>query len=328
MNGKISVTIAGGAGYTGGELCRLLLNHPFVEKMTVQSASNCGNFLYDVHQDLFGDTNMKFTENINPEADVLFLCMGHGKSKVFLDENPVAESTKIIDLGNDFRLAEDSFSCGRNFVYGLTDSFASEIAQADNIANPGCFATAIQTALMPLANASLLGGDVHVTATTGSTGAGQSLSPTSHFSWRAGNMSTYKNFSHQHLGEIVQSVKRMQPSFGGSVNFIPYRGDFTRGIIATVHLLCDRKEDEIKDMYDKYYGASPFVHRTDGDIHLKQAVNTNKCILKVEKHGDYLMVTTVLDNLLKGASGQAVENMNLMFGFDRTAGLKLKPSAY
>lgn len=328
MKEKISVTIAGGAGYTGGELCRLLINHPFLDKLTVQSASNSGNFLYDVHQDLFGETDILFAENIDDKADVLFLCMGHGKSKVFLEANPAGVNTKVIDLGNDFRLAPDSSACGRNFVYGLTDSFPTEIAQADSIANPGCFATAIQTALMPLASASLLGGDVHITATTGSTGAGQGLSQTSHFSWRAGNMSTYKNFSHQHLGEIIQSVKLKQPSFGGAVNFIPYRGDFTRGIIATIHLLCDKDEDEIREIYDDYYAASPFIYQTAGEISLKQVVNTNKCILKAEKHGNYLMVTTVLDNLLKGASGQAVENMNLMFGFDRTAGLKLKPSAY
>lgn len=326
MSTKIKAAIAGGAGYTGGEMLRLLLNHPQVEIAAVQSDSNAGKPVTDVHSDLFGDTDIVFVAEVPAEVDVLFLCMGHGKSRAFLEKHPT--TAKVIDLGNDFRLKADRDVCGRHFAYGLIDSFAEEIAKTDSVANPGCFATAIQTALMPLAKAALLTDDVHVTATTGATGAGQSLSATSHFPWRQSNLSTYKNFSHQHLDEIMESLKGFQPSFTGNVNFIPYRGDFNRGIFATLHTLYSGDAESAKQLFKTYYATSPFVHITDGEIHLKQVVNTNKCILKVECHEGYIMITSVIDNLLKGAAGQAVENMNLLFGFEPTAGLKLKPSAF
>lgn len=326
MSKKIKAAIVGGAGYTGGEMIRLLINHPDVELVAVQSGSNAGNPVTNVHSDLFGDTDLVFVSDVPSDVEVLFLCMGHGKSRAFLEKHTT--KAKIIDLGNDFRLEGDRDVCGRHFVYGLADSFADDIAKADSVANPGCFATAIQTALMPLAKASLLVGDVHVTAITGATGAGQSLSATSHFPWRENNVSTYKNFSHQHLDEITESIRAFQHSFDNQVNFIPYRGDFNRGIFATLHTSFAGNEESAKKLFKDYYAASHFVHITDGEIHLKQVVNTNKCILKVECHDGYLMITSVIDNLLKGAAGQAVENMNLMFGLEQTAGLKLKPSAF
>lgn len=326
MDKKIKAAIVGGAGYTGGEMLRLLIHHPQVELVAVQSDSNAGNPVTDVHTDLFGDTSLVFTAEVPSDVDVLFLCMGHGKSKAFLVKNK--PTARIIDLGNDFRLEGDRDVCGKHFVYGLVDSFADEIAKADNVANPGCFATAIQTALMPLAKASLLTDDVHITAVTGATGAGQSLSATSHFPWRENNLSTYKNFSHQHLDEIAASIRVLQQSFDKKINFIPYRGDFNRGIFATLHTLFIGDAESAKKLFKEYYAASPFVHVTDGEIHLKQVVNTNKCILKVECHDGYILITSVIDNLLKGAAGQAVENMNLMFGLEQASGLKLKPSAF
>lgn len=326
MSMKIKAGIVGGAGYTGGEVLRLLLNHPNVEIVAVQSTSNSGKQIIDVHSDLIGDTDMSFVDTLPLDVDVLFLCMGHGKSRAFLSENNVR--AKIIDLGNDFRLHRDSDFGGRHFVYGLRDFFASEIEKADSIANPGCFATALQMALLPLAKASLLVGDVNITAITGSTGAGQALSAGTHFSLRENNISTYKNFTHQHLSEIIESIKRLQPSFCDELNFIPYKGDFTRGIFATLHTVYNGDIETVKNIYKNYYLNSPFVHITDDEVYLKQVVNTNKCILKIEQHGKHLMITSVIDNLLKGAAGQAVENMNLMFKLDPKAGLRLKPSAF
>lgn len=325
-NTKIKAAVIGGAGYTGGEMIRLLIHHPEVELVAVQSGSNAGNPVTDVHSDLFGDTDLVFVNDVPTDVDILFLCMGHGKSKAFLEQH--ITKAKIIDLGNDFRLEGDRDVCGKHFVYGLIDSFAGDIMKAENVANPGCFATAIQTALMPLAKASLLVDDVHVTAITGATGAGQSLSATSHFPWRENNISTYKNFSHQHLDEITESITLLQHSFDKQINFIPYRGDFTRGIFATLYTSYAGDTASANELFKAYYANSPFVHITEGEIHLKQVVNTNKCILKIECHQGNILITSVIDNLLKGAAGQAVENMNMMFGFEQTAGLKLKPSAF
>lgn len=317
--GKIKVGVVGGAGYTGGEVIRLLLNHPFVELVFVQSRSNSGVPLYKVHSDLLGDTTMNFCSEVQ-EADVLFLCMGHGESAKFLDNNPT--DSKIIDLSSDYRLGSE------RFIYGLVELNREKIANSSYIANPGCFATAITLALLPLASGQMLRDDIHVSAITGSTGAGQALSVTSHFSWRSSNMSTYKNFTHQHLAEIGQSIAQLQGNFNYDINFIPYRGDFTRGIIASVYTKTDLSLDELIDLYDQFYAKSRFTHVTKDSISLKQVVNTNKCILSIEKHGDKVLITSVIDNLLKGAAGQAVENMNLMFGIENNLGLQLKGSAF
>lgn len=318
---KIKAGIIGGAGYGGGEMIRLLLNHPNVEIAYVNSRSNAGNPLYAVHADLLGETEMTFTGDVHSDIDVLFLCLGHGEAKKFLEVTDIASTVKIIDLSQDFRLGETVK--GREFVYGLPEMQREQIITANNIANPGCFATGIQLGLLPLAKAGLLT-EVHTTGITGSTGAGQSLQATSHFTWRANNISTYKVLSHQHLKEIRRSLQLLQPSFTGDVNFVPVRGDFPRGIWVTSYLQSDLSLEEAQQLYKAYYAGHPFTHVSDKQIDLKQIVNTNKVLIQLEKVGNKLVIHSIEDNLLKGASGQAVQNMNLMFGFDETAGLKLK----
>jgi N-acetyl-gamma-glutamyl-phosphate reductase len=327
MNKMKKVGIIGGAGYTGGEAVRLLVNHPEVELAFVQSASNAGNLLSDVHTDLVGDTSMRFSAKAG-EADVLVICSGHGEARKWLEANVVPTDTLIIDLSQDFRLTESAQLGERRFVYGLPEMNRSKIATAKSIANPGCFATCLQLGLLPLATAGLLTDDVHVSATTGSTGAGQKPTASTHFSWRANNLSTYKEFEHQHLAEIGESILGLQSSWGGEIMFIPSRGAFTRGIFASIYTQSDLTEQQAIDLYTEYYKDAPFTHVSHRAVDLKQVVNTNKCVLKVEKHGDKLLVTSVIDNLLKGASGQAVQNMNISLGFDEWAGLRLKAVAF
>ncbi|GAA4208344.1 N-acetyl-gamma-glutamyl-phosphate reductase [Pedobacter jeongneungensis] len=325
---KIKAGIIGGAGYTGGEMLRILVNHPNVEIAFVNSTSNAGNLISDVHTDLIGDTDLKFVSDIPQDIDVLFLCVGHGDAKKFLAANPISEDIKIIDLSQDFRLHEKSAFENREFVYGLPELNRDKIKTAKNIANPGCFATCIQLGLLPLAAKGLINKEVHINATTGSTGAGQSLSTTSHFSWRNNNLSIYKAFEHQHLNEISESLLQLQPSLSEALNFIPQRGAFTRGILAAMYLETDLTLEEAQNIYEAYYSAHPFTHVSRNNIDLKQVVNTNKALVHVEKHGGKLFIISIIDNLLKGASGQAVQNMNLMFGFDETAGLKLKAANF
>ena len=321
----IRVGIIGGAGYTAGELCRLLLNHPKAELVFVNSSSNAGNLLTDVHEGLYGETDMRFTDLLPfDQVDVLFFCFGHGKSTQFLAEHNVPDRVKIIDLAQDFRLASSS----HDYVYGLPELNRQAISQADHVANPGCFATCIQLGLLPLAKGGLLTDNVLVNAITGSTGAGVKPGPTTHFSWRSGNMSIYKAFSHQHVPEIRQSLKQLQPSFSGDVDFLPYRGDFPRGIFATSLIRTEAPVGQVEDLYRDFYRNASFTHYVDKDIDMKQVVNTNKCLVHVGKYGDKLLVTSCIDNLLKGASGQAVQNMNLMFGLEETIGLKLKSLAF
>ncbi len=322
----IKVGIIGGAGYTAGELIRLLLHHPEAEIAFVHSTSNAKNLLTDVHEGLLGETNMKFTSRLTLKSiDVLFLCMGHGKSAEFLTEHPVPQNVRIIDLAQDFRIAGT-----HDYVYGLPEINKADIAKAQHVANPGCFATAIQLGLLPLAANWLLHTDVNVNAITGSTGAGVKPGPTTHFSWRMGNMSIYKPFRHQHIAEIRQSLAQLQPGFGNAIDFIPYRGDFARGIFCTEVVRIDHSlsETDIVKLYKQFYETAAFTHYVDRDIDLKQVVNTNKALIHVEKIDDKLLITSVIDNLLKGASGQALQNMNLMFGLDEHAGLDLKPSAF
>ncbi len=328
MKSKIKIGIAGGAGYTGGELVRILLNHPEAEIVFVHSKSNAGNPLSDVHTDLLGETEMKFSSTFSDAIDVLFLCMGHGESKKFLAENDISEKTKMIDLSQDFRLDSKQSAIGRKFIYGLPELNRNAIKNASNIANPGCFASAIQFALLPLAEKKLLNDEVHVSAVTGSSGAGQALSATGHFTWRNNNISIYKAFQHQHLAEITQSVTQLQNNFASEINFIPYRGNFTRGILAAVYVKSELSLEEAKQLFKNYYKSHPFVTVSEKNPDIKQVVNTNKCILSIEKHGNKLLIQSVIDNLTKGASGQAVQNMNLLFGLDETTGLKLKPSAF
>lgn len=324
----LEIGIIGGAGYTAGELIRLLLNHPKTNINFMYSTSNAGNKIYNVHQDLIGSTDLVFSSEINSKIDVLFLCLGHGNSTVFLEKNTFSKATKIIDLSNDFRLQNDATLNGKTFVYGLPELNRGSIKNADYIANPGCFATAIQLALLPLANAELLKTDAHVNAVTGATGAGTSLSSTTHFTWRDNNFSHYKAFTHQHLGEINQSVKLLQSNFNSDINFIPNRGNFSRGIFATLYTKFEGSLEEAKTLYSDFYKDAAFTIISDNEIHLKQVVNTNKCILHLHKHNDKLLVTSIIDNLLKGASGQAVQNMNLMFGFKETEGLQLKANYF
>lgn len=320
----IKVGIVGGAGYTAGELLRILLTHPDVEITCIQSTSNADNPVASVHTDLLGDTDLTFSPELNTDiVDVIFLCMGHGKSKEFLNANAIPAHIKIIDLSHDYRLSAE----GNDFVYGLPELNLEAIKTANKIANPGCFATAIQLALLPLAAAGKLN-EVHVNAVTGSTGAGQQPTSTSHFSWRNNNVSVYKAFSHQHLGEIKQSLRQLQKGFDQPVNFIPVRGNFARGIMATAYTHCALSEEEAIQLYKTYYQNHPFVTVSDLNPHLKQVVNTNKAILHIEKHEDKLLIVSMIDNLVKGASGQAVENMNLMFGLDQKAGLRLKSVAF
>lgn len=329
-DGGIRVGIIGGAGYTGGELIRLLIHHPHVEIKFIHSRSNAGKLVSTVHQDLVGE-ELVFAADISNDIDVLFLCLGHGESKKFLTENKNADTVKVIDLANDFRLTGNQQLGTRSFVYGLPELNKEQIQSAQNIANPGCFATAIQLGLLPLAKEGLLG-DVYTTGITGSTGAGQSLSTTSHFSWRANNIQAYKTLTHQHLGEIHESLHKLQESFPGSplgaggLNFVPWRGDFTRGIFISSQLKCDKSLEELNAFYEEFYKDHPFTHITKEPVFLKQVINTNKCVIQLEKVGNNLVAHSVIDNLLKGASGQAVQNMNLMFGLEETAGLKLKGS--
>lgn len=321
---KIKVGIVGGAGYTAGELIRILLRHKFVELGGIVSSSNAGNLVSQVHDDLVGETDSAFTSELNGDEDLVFLCLGHGNSKSWLHKNALPATTHIIDLSNDFRLNADAEFEDREFVYGLPELNRSRIQQAQNIANPGCFATAIQLALLPLARAGKLTSDIHVSAITGSTGAGQSLSETVHFSWRTNNVSIYKPFTHQHLGEIGESLAQLQPQSAAEIHFIPYRGNFSRGIFASVYTPSDLTQGEAQELYEKFYLDAPFTTVSDKEIHLKQVVNTNKCLLHVQKQGKQLLITSVIDNLVKGASGQAVQNMNLLFGLSEATGLNLK----
>ncbi len=318
---RIQVGIIGGAGYTGGETIRLLLNHPQVELVFIHSRSNAGNPLHTSHPDLIGDTKLTFTDTIEQNVDVIFLCLGHGESKKFLQENPIKVSVKIIDLSQDFRLGEQVE--GREFVYGLPEVNREAIKKASNVANPGCFATAIQLGLAPLAKVGWLG-DVYTTGITGSTGAGQKLQDTTHFSWRANNISAYKTLTHQHIKEITRTVEQLQSGYAKSINFIPWRGDFTRGIYVSSCMTVKPSLVEVEKLYHHFYDSHPFTILSHEMIDLKQVVNTNKALIALEKEGDKLVVHSAIDNLLKGASGQAVQNMNLMFGLEETAGLKLK----
>lgn len=331
----IKVGIAGGTGYTGGELFRILLNHPLVEIVSATTTSSEGTPVAEVHRDLFGETDLCFTKELG-DCDVVFLCLGHGLSREFVDTHALKESCRIIDLGNDFRL--DGDYAGRHFIYGLCECAKDEIRSARNIANPGCFATAIQLALLPLFAGGLISDEVHVTALTGSTGAGKKPAATTHFSWRTDNISIYKNFTHQHLAEIKLNLSNIADKGGKAsasasdpvVNFVPMRGDFARGIFASVYTRAAEgvTEEEYRKMYEAYYADSPFVFHSNEPICLKEVVNTNKCLLHVELHDGYVHISSVIDNLIKGASGQAVQNMNLMFGLEETTGLKLKPSGF
>jgi N-acetyl-gamma-glutamyl-phosphate reductase len=322
----IRAGIIGGAGYTGGELIRLLINHPSVSISFIHSRSHAGQPVSTVHQDLLGETELQFSDKLNNDMDVLFLCLGHGESKKFLETNTLDPKIKVIDLANDFRLAKNSQLGARSFVYGLPELNRDKIRTANNIANPGCFATTLQLGLLPLAKAGLLK-QVFTTGITGSTGAGQSLAATSHFSWRSNNIQAYKTLKHQHLGEISESLQKLQGD-PAQVNFVPWRGDFARGIFISSQLTCDRELNELSDLYLDFYKGHPFTIMTNEPVFLKQVVNTNKCVIQLEKVGDILVVHSVADNLLKGASGQAVQNMNLVFGLDETAGLKLKANYF
>lgn len=319
----IKVGIVGGAGYTAGEALRILLNHPQVEIVFVNSTSNAGNKLYDVHEGLFGETEMVFTEELPlDKIDALFICSGHGDSRKFMESHDVPASVKIIDLSTDYRDESDGF------VYGLPELNMERIKKANKIANPGCFATAIQLGLLPLAANGLLKSEVHVNAITGSTGAGVKPGATSHFSWRNGNISVYKAFQHQHLKEIGQSMRQLQPGFSHDINFIPVRGNFSRGIFVSTYTECDLELEEVKKLYEDFYKDAAFTFVMDKNPDLKQVVNTNKGIVHLEKHENKLFIISMVDNLLKGASGQAVHNMNIMFGLDEKCGLNLKSVAF
>jgi N-acetyl-gamma-glutamyl-phosphate reductase len=324
----INIGIIGGSGYTAGELLRLLENHPQACIDFVYSTTNAGSPVALVHDDLYGSLELNFTDTVNPDVDLVFLCLGHGKSISFLRENPFSADTKIIDLGNDFRLAKDADFNGKTFIYGLPELNREAIKSAHYIANPGCFATAIQLALLPLAKSALLTDTVHINATTGSTGAGVMPSPTSHHPWRTSNMSHYKAFEHQHLGEIAQSLQLIQQGFQEEVLFIPNRGDFTRGIFATLYTKLSTEFNEVVKLYHDYYESEPFVKVTSDNLSMKSVIQTNNCFISLEQKGQYLLITSVIDNLIKGASGQAIENMNLMFGLDETTGLKLKAAGF
>ncbi|AMR42080.1 N-acetyl-gamma-glutamyl-phosphate reductase [Elizabethkingia anophelis] len=323
MENKIKAGIVGGTGYTGGELIRLLLNHPYAELAFALSRNAAGKKIYSVHQDLLGETEMEFSSELQA-ADILFLCLPHKESQPWLENNKISPETKIIDLGNDFRL-EGEFQ-NKNFVYGLPEFQKEKIKGANEVANPGCFASAIQYALLPLANKKLLN-QVFVTGVTGSTGAGVKLQDTTHFSWRNNNISAYKTLSHQHLDEIKQTLESENKNTVG-VHFVPWRGDWPRGIFVSATLECDHSLEELYQAYEEFYKNEPFVWVSREAINMKQVVNTNKCAIQLEKQDNMLVVHSAIDNLLKGASGQAIQNMNLMFGFEEQAGLKLKPLAY
>jgi N-acetyl-gamma-glutamyl-phosphate reductase len=321
----IKVGIIGGAGYTAGELIRLLINHPEVEIKFINSSSNTGKHITEVHGGLIGECDLVFTDELGfDEIDVLYLCSAHGDSKKFIECNAIPENLRIIDLSTDYREKRED----HDFVYGLPEMNLSEIKNAKKIANPGCFATCIQLALLPLAASNLLKSEIHITAITGSTGAGVKPSSTTHFSWRNNNISAYKAFEHQHLGEINQSLKQLQPSFKEEVNFVPIRGDFARGIFASVYTEYAGSLEDAEKLYKSYYKDAAFTFVSEKNIDLKQVVNTNKCLLHLEKHGNKLLILSVIDNLLKGASGQALQNMNLIFNLDEKTGLNLKPSAF
>tara|TARA_R110000868_G_scaffold259361_7_gene517404 strand:- start:24893 stop:25858 length:966 start_codon:yes stop_codon:yes gene_type:complete len=320
----INIGIVGGAGYTAGELVRILLHHPEAKIVSVMSGSHAGEVVSKAHPDLEGETELVFTDKLAQNLDVAFLCTGHGKSKQVLEEVQISSTTKIIDLSADFRIAEAS----NDFIYGLPELNREVIKSSQKVANPGCFATCIQLSLLPLASGGLLKEDVHVSAITGSTGAGQNPSSTTHFSWRNNNASVYKAFTHQHLNEIKQSLKQLQPDFGKAVNFIPMRGAFTRGILSACYLRSEATESKVKELYQDFYSIHPFVHISETEPDVKRVVNTNKALLHIKKEGDQILIIGVIDNLIKGASGQAVQNVNLMFGLEETTGLQLKPSAF
>ena len=321
----IKVGIIGGAGYTAGELLRLLLIHPEVEIKFVHSKSNAGNRITDVHAGLLGETDLMFTDEMPfEEIDLLFLCNAHGDSRKFMENNVLPDELKVIDLSMDFRIKGQD----HDFIYGLPELNRRNTCKSRYVANPGCFATCIELALLPLAKEHLLKGDVSVNAITGSTGAGVKPTASTHFSWRNNNMSIYKPFEHQHVPEIMQSVKQLQPDFEGEIDFIPYRGDFARGIFATVVVKCDLDILTLYKLYESYYDRDSFTHIVNKPIDLKEVINTNKCLIHLEKHGNKLLITSVIDNMLKGASGQAVHNMNLLFGLAETVGLQFKPSGF
>lgn len=330
---QIKAGIIGGAGYTGGELIRLLINHPHVSISFINSRSNAGKPVYAVHHDLLGDTDLQFTGELSSDIDVLFLCVGHGEARKFLQENNIADPIKIIDLSQDFRLAPQASIGNRQFVYGLPELNKEAIKNAQNIANPGCFATALQLGLLPLAQKGVLS-NVYTTGITGSTGAGQGLAATSHFSWRANNIQAYKTLTHQHLHEISQSITSLQQNFAtegsneSGISFIPWRGDFTRGIFISSQMECALSAEEVTDLYQSFYNNHPFTIISQSPISLKQVVNTNKCAIQLEKVGNKLVVHSAIDNLLKGASGQALQNMNLLFDIEETVGLKLKATGF
>lgn len=323
---KINVGIVGGAGYTGGELIRLLINHPEASISFIHSRSNAGKNVASVHQDLVGETDLTFSNELSNDIDVIFLCVGHGEARKFLEAHEIPSHIKVIDLSQDFRLESNAGFQTRHFIYGLPEMNRNKIREAQNIANPGCFATAIQLGLLPLASKGLLQ-EVHSTGITGSTGAGQGLSPSSHFSWRANNVQAYKTLTHQHLKEINQTLSQLGSSVP-DINFVPWRGDFTRGIFISSMITCDWDYENLLELYNNFYKAHPFTVVSPQEIFLKQVINTNKCVLHLEKVGTKLVVHSAIDNLLKGASGQAVQNMNLMFGMDEKAGLALKATAF
>lgn len=324
---KVNIGIVGGAGYTGGELLRVLLRHPNANISFVHSSSNAGELVNKVHTDLLGDTELIFAKEIKPSVDVLFLCVGHGDAQKFLATNEIASSVKIIDLSQDFRLNSSASIGDRKFVYGLPELQRDAIRAAHHIANPGCFATAIQLGLLPLASKNLLK-EVYTTGITGSTGAGQGLSSTSHFSWRANNIGAYKTLNHQHIHEIHQSLGLLQGNQAAEVNFVPWRGDFTRGIFVTSVFSSNMSMDALYELYTDFYKDHPFTHVSNNTIDLKQVVNTNKCFIHIEKQGNKIAIHSVIDNLLKGAVGQAVQNMNLIFGLEETTGLDLKANYF
>ena len=326
----IKIGILGAAGYTGGELIRLLLNHPEAEIVFANSESNAGNIVSDVHEGLIGDTNLKFTDEMPfYKVDVVFFCFGHGKSEAFLKEHKIPENVKIIDLAQDFRVKSEELRVKNyNFIYGLPETHKSMIKGCQHLANPGCFATCIQLAMLPALKAGIISGDIHVNGITGSTGAGQKPGATTHFSWRNDNISVYKTFTHQHLLEINQTVQELCLGYDGRVLFIPQRGCFTRGIFVSAYAKCDKSLEEVQQIYADYYKDAAFTHFVTKSPDMKQVVNTNKALVYVEKYEDQLLMISCIDNLLKGAVGQAVQNMNLMFGLDEKAGLELKASAF
>ena len=331
----IKIGILGAAGYTGGELIRLLIHHPEAQMVFANSESNAGNYVADIHEGLYGDTDMKFTADMPfDDVDVIFFCFGHGKSEAFIREHHIPQHVRIIDLAQDFRIAGNDSNAGfmtpanHDFVYGLPEINRELIANARHVANPGCFATCIQLGLLPAAKLGLINDDVAVNAITGSTGAGQKPGATTHFSWRNNNMSIYKAFTHQHVPEIRQSLRQVQGYLDAAIDFIPYRGDFARGIFATEVVRTDKPIEEIVEGYKEFYKDAAFTHYVDKNIDMKQVVNTNKALVHCDKFGNKLLITSCIDNLLKGAVGQAVQNMNIMFGIDEKSGLNLKPSAF